>query len=101
MSNRIKKGRAESIIKESLSNFIMEVSNNSSFITIMFIEYNESGTLVKVHCSVFPNEKASEVADFLVRKSRDAKEYLKKHTNLKYVPSVRFQVGELGKQVFE
>ena len=86
----IKEGRKMSILHEIISQFLLEESNRESFITVSYVQLNQSGRTVTVHVSVFPEEKEERCLEFLKRKENDCYRYVKKNTNLKFIPVVRF-----------
>ena len=86
----IKSGRVTSIVHEAVASFIAATANNSSFITVSYVQMTKSGFGARVYYSVFPEERAQQAADFLKRQERSCKEYLKKHSVLRTVPTIRF-----------
>ncbi|MDE0243117.1 MAG: ribosome-binding factor A [Candidatus Kaiserbacteria bacterium] len=86
----IKSGRVTSIVHEGVAKFITETANNSSFITVSYVHLTKSGSSARVYYSVFPEERSEQAADFLRRQEQACKEYLKKHSMLRTVPTIRF-----------
>ena len=89
----MRRGRAASVLHETISHFIAENASKESFITVSYVDLNKTANFIKVYCTVFPKEKEASALHFLKRKERDCKDYIKKHTLLRTIPTVRFFVS--------
>ena len=91
---KIKSGRVLEILKRTISNFILEISDRKSIVTVRDIEVQKAGGSILVICSVFPIEDGLKVQKFLRKNERNCKEYIKKNTSLRIIPTVHFFVLE-------
>ena len=87
----IKEGRVSSVIHEALSRFLLEESSSESLITVSHVVLNTSGRTAHVYCSVFPEEQMDKAFAFLERKEGQARDALRRFTNLRHIPHVRFR----------
>lgn len=86
----VKHGRLTSVIHEAAASFIATTANSSSFITVSYVHLTTSGLGAKVYVSIFPEEKTKQATDFLRRQEHACREYIKKHSDLRTVPTIRF-----------
>ena len=87
---QVKSGRVTSIVHETVAAFVAETASSASFITVSYVQMSASGFGAKVYYSVFPKERAQQAADFLRRQERACRDYLRKHSSLRTIPTVRF-----------
>ena len=92
--------RVFDIIKESASKFIQEESNRASLITVTNLMLSKDFKKVSIFVTVLPEDQENKVEDFLKRKRKDFKEYLKKNTRLNRIPFIDFEIdkGEKHRQ---
>ncbi len=92
--NTIREGRLASLLRETVSHFLQGTANKSSFITISYIHMNKSGHTAVVHCSVFPEERQNEAMSFLKRQENACRDYIRKNTSLRVIPTIRFELAK-------
>lgn len=88
------------IIKESAGVFIQQESNRSSLITVTNVFASKDFKKANIFVTVLPEDKEDTVLDFLKRKRKLFKEYLKRNTRLSRIPFVDFEIdkGEKARQ---
>ena len=91
--NSIRQQRSASLLRDTITRFLQEHTDGSSFITISHVVLNKAGTLATVYCTVFPESKSEQAFGFLSRRTADCRTYIKKHTTLRTVPTIRFTPG--------
>ena len=98
-----RRGRAVSIISQTIAKFLLEEMSGDSLITITRVELNKSGHTAHVFCSVFPDDKVDIIFNLLKRSENNCKQYLKDKSNLRNVPIIRFEIdmGEHHKNIIE
>jgi len=84
--------RAKEIIKKLAAEFLEKEAGPQSLITVLSVELTESGRKAVIFLSVLPEEKGPAVFEFVSRKTRDFKEYVKKHSRLQTIPFFKFQI---------
>ena len=90
----IKEGRLTSLLRGTISEFLREVEEHGQFITVSFIQMNKSKHTATVYCTVFPAEKEERSIAFLKRREPACRQYIRKHTNLRIIPTVRFALAK-------
>ena len=95
----IREGRVSSLLRDAISRFVQEHSNKDSFITVSYVQMNKSRHTVTAYCTVFPNESRERALAFLKRREHDCRDYIRKHTALQPIPTVRFSLAKGGEGV--
>jgi ribosome-binding factor A len=95
--------RQEKMIKELRklgSEFLSEISNRSSLITITRVDVSPDFKKATLFLSIFPQDKEHEAMAFIERRARDLRDHLKKHLRTKNIPVVTFEIdtGEKNRQ---
>lgn len=95
--------RQEKMNKEMqkvFASFIERESNKASLITVTRCDIAPNFKNIKVYISVLPEDKEASVIEFLDRRKWDARDYLKKHLQLRVIPFVEFLIdlGEKNRQ---
>lgn len=98
MSERSEK--AKSHIKELAATYIEGESNQTSMITVTNVEVTEDLKYATIYVSVFPSEKEDFALNFLKRKRRAMRDYIKKRINTAVIPflEVKLDLGEKNRQ---
>ena len=87
----IQRDRANSVLKDLISKFLLENANRDTLITVTHLSVSDSGNSVTVLCSVFPQEKTEQAYKFLKRRERDCRTYIKENSSLRILPSIHFE----------
>lgn len=101
---RVTKGRAESIFRKTIDEYISRNSGGQSLITITSIEQADRSNNVTIRVSVLPENKEDAVIDFLTRNVTDIRNDIKKKTRVGILPFLTFEIdkGEKHRQeIFE
>lgn len=96
----IKDERAKEGIRKAAAEFVERESNHSSLITVTGIGMRNRGKDVDILVTVFPDQQSQAVVDFLNRKKRDMRDFLKKRMSLRILPFFHFAIdhGEKNRQ---
>ncbi len=99
----MKKEKEEKLNKnfqKIIAEFIERESNRLSLITVTKCEISKDQKQLKVFVSVFPEEKEQQALNFLERKKREIREYLKKRIRTRVIPFLSFHQdkGEKNRQ---
>ena len=78
------------VLRQEISTWITENSNNRSLITITNIEVAKGFKNAMVYISVLPEDQADFVITFLERKVRDIQRHLQNRINHRRLPFLRF-----------
>jgi ribosome-binding factor A len=81
-------------LQQLASDFVASQSNRTSLITVTRAEFSNSNSVVTFYVSIFPEDKEGPAVGFLMRKRGECKEYIKKHSSMKYVPHVEFVLDD-------
>ncbi len=92
----VRAGRTASLVRDIVSRFLQERSDSTSLITVLYVALNASGTVATVYCSVLPEDQRDRAFAFLARKASACREYLRRTTSLRTVPTIRFVQAKGG-----
>jgi ribosome-binding factor A len=92
--------RVREHIKEIAAQFIAEVSNRTSLITVTDIDLSPDLKQGVVLVTVFPTDREAGAIDFLKRKRPELRDFVKKHANMKAIPffDIALDEGEKSRQ---
>ncbi len=95
--------RLEKINKEMrklFATFIERESNKQSLVTVTRCEISSNLKDITVFVSVLPTDQEDQVIAFLNRRKWDARDYVKKHIDIRVIPMVHFTIdhGEKNRQ---
>jgi len=95
--------RTEDILKKLAADFLTLESNRTSLITVTDIKLGNKGKNVSIYFTVLPENKEAAVLEFVRRKRKDFREYVKKHSRLPIIPFVEFDIdfGEKNRQTID
>lgn len=98
MSQRTEK--VGEVIKQLTAEFIERENNRSSLITVTRADVSADLKNATVYVTVLPEEKEGPAIDFLKRKRREIKDYLKKNLSIARVPfvDIELDLGEKNRQ---
>lgn len=87
-------------IRRLASEFIQYESNSTSLITVTNVKSNKNLHLVTVFVTILPAEAEIDALDFLKRRRREFRDYVKKNARFKEIPTFDFEIdtGEKNRQ---
>ncbi len=101
MTTQKRAERVESILTRAIATFLLKKANRDILITVARVVCNHSGRIVRVYCTVYPESKVPQAAQFLQRQENACTMYIKKNVPLRTIPTVRFvtqrQTGTVAK----
>lgn len=92
--------RVASLIRELAAGFIASEANSDPLITVTRATTSPDYRRVTVFVTTIPDSKEADALVFLKRHGSDFRDYLKKKSNLKFIPHVDFEIdyGERHRQ---
>ncbi len=92
--------RAKSVLMEVVATFIRNEANQNPLITVTNVNTSPDSKNVTVFFTTIPDGGEADALIFLKRKGRDLRTYIKKHSRLRVIPNVEFQIdyGERHRQ---
>lgn len=100
----ITKGRAESVMRQTIDSYISRNSGGQSLITITSMVQADRSNHVCVRVSVLPENQEKAVIDFLSRNVTEIRDEIKEKTRIGILPYLSFEIdkGEKHRQeIFE
>lgn len=87
-------------LKKIGSQFLSEISNRSSIITITRADIAPNFKNATFYVSIFPEDKEEEAFEFISRRTRDLRDFVKKNLKTKHIPQISFEIdlGEKNRQ---
>jgi ribosome-binding factor A len=100
---RQKDGRIESIICRAANEFILRENNGQSIVTVTKVEVENKGRNARIFFTVLPETMEIVAIQFLKRKRKEFREYMKNKTSLSLIPWIDFDIdkGEKNRQKIE
>ena len=98
MSNR--NDRLKDLLRNLAAEFLSRHSNRTSLITVTDVNLTKDAHTAIILISVFPEDKAKGALDFVKRKRKDFREFVKTNGRLKRLPRFDFDIdyGEQNRQ---
>lgn len=98
MSHKEEKVREH--LKDLAGEFLVRQSNRTSLITVTNLVLTPDMKRVEVLLSVLPIDKGRAAVEFANRNRNEFREYIKKHSRMRVLPSVHFSldIGEQNRQ---
>jgi ribosome-binding factor A len=95
-----RKQQLAEVLRESVSEFIKQETNNQSLITITNVVLGNDFKTVTLFVTVFPEHKENAAIDFLKRQRSEVRAHLKKMTRIPRIPHIDFAIdtGEKSRQ---
>lgn len=92
--------RVVSLLKEHAATFIRQEANTDPLITVTNASISPDYKRITIFVTTIPDTKEAEALVFLKRYSSEFRQYVKKHSNLKIIPHVEFEIdyGERHRQ---
>ena len=103
MPENYSKKKVNEILKELAADFIQKESSGKSLITVTGCEVADNQRTAIIYFSVLPADTEEEALNFTKRQRKEFREYIKKHSRLRYVPFIDFEIdlGEKNRQRIE
>lgn len=89
-----KKERLISLLHEAASSFIRFEADPNAMVTVIRTELSDNGQSAKFYISVFPDEKEKEILDFLRKRVKNFKNFMKPKIKMKFLPDVSFEIDK-------
>lgn len=92
--------RVRSLLMEVVASFIRNEANPNPLITVTNLTISPDYRYVTVFFTTIPDGGEENALIFLKRKGSELRTYIKKHSNLKFIPHVSFEIdyGERHRQ---
>ncbi len=92
--------RAKSVLMEVVATFIRNEANQNPLITVTNLRVSPDSKNLTVLFTTIPDGGEGDALIFLKRKGRDLRTYIKKHSRLRVIPNVDFEIdwGERHRQ---
>lgn len=92
--------RVSSLISELAAEFIQNEANTDPLITVTRTSVSNDYKRVTVHVTTIPNDREEDALLFLKRHAGAFRAFLKKKSNLKFIPHIEFAIdaGERHRQ---
>jgi len=90
--SELKNNRLASSLSKALGEYVSEISNGKSLITVTKVDVEHRGRLAKVAFTVFPEEHEEEVLRFLQRKKRELGDFIKSKIAIGFLPKVEWRI---------
>ncbi|MCF7833812.1 MAG: ribosome-binding factor A [Candidatus Pacebacteria bacterium] len=88
------------MIKEWSAQFLEQESNRTSLITVTNISLTSDSKKATIYISVLPTEKEHAALDFVKRKRKELREFIKNKIRTKIIPFIDIEIdqGEKNRQ---
>jgi ribosome-binding factor A len=95
-----RKQKVAEYIKELTAEFLLKENNNTSLITVTSATCSPDLKRGTVYITVLPESREAGALDFVKRKRKELREFLKKNMNTKNIPfiDVAIDLGEKNRQ---
>ncbi len=92
--------RAHSILATLAADFIRAEANTTPLITVTNIALSPDGKRTTIFFTTIPDTGEADALVFLKRKASDFRAYIKKHSKLRTIPHIEFEIdrGERHRQ---
>jgi ribosome-binding factor A len=91
------------MIRELASNFLAREINRTSLVTVTRVLLSDTGNRADIMLSVLPEKAEKAALDFCKRKRTEFREYVKKNSRFRVIPTFDFQIdlGEKNRNLIE
>lgn len=95
--------RVASLLKEQAAVFIQQESNPEPMITVTSASVSPDYKRATIYVTTIPDDREADALVFLKRNASEFRHFIKKHSNLKFIPHVDFviDVGERHRQYID
>lgn len=96
----LRQEKIKELIKELAAQFLQEESNYTSIITVTNADVSKDLKQSTIFVTVFPETAEESALNFLKRKRRGFRQFIKKKVNMKVIPFFDFEIdkGEKNRQ---
>lgn len=96
----LRQEKFKELLRELAAQFLQTESNYTSLITVTDVNISSDLKRSTVFVTVFPENSEASAMDFLKRKRRDFKKFVKTKAKLKFIPFFDFEIdkGEKNRQ---
>ncbi len=84
--------RVESLLRELAASFILTEANTNPLITITRADVSPDYRNVTIFFTTIPENKEQDALIFLMRYGREMRSFIKKKSDLKIIPSIKFSI---------
>lgn len=92
-----RKEKIESLISELAAEFLMRESGTTSLITVTRSDISENGSHAKIFFTVLPENREAAALDFVSRKTKEFREYVKPRMKSGRLPRFEFALDDAEK----
>ena len=92
--------RVTELLRSVTARFIQQEANTTPLITVTHVTISPDYRKATVYVTTIPDDREEDALVFLKRNGSHLRQYIKKSTNLKYIPHVDFAIdrGERHRQ---
>ena len=92
--------RVASMLQETVAKFIESEANTNPLITVTRVTITPNYRQATVFITTIPEGKEADALIFLKRSGSELRSYIKKHSRMKYIPFIEFELdyGERHRQ---
>ncbi|MDD2935567.1 MAG: ribosome-binding factor A [Candidatus Pacebacteria bacterium] len=96
----LRQDKVKELIRNQAAQFLQEESNYTSLITVTDTSVSKDFKKATIFVTVYPETSEESVMNFLKRKRRDFKEFIKPKVKMKRIPFFDFEIdrGEKNRQ---
>lgn len=84
--------RIESLLQELTASFVVSEANPNPLITITKTSVSPDLRNVTIYFTTIPDDREQDALIFLKRSGTSLRQYIKKKSNLKVIPSFKFEI---------
>jgi len=95
--------RVESLLRELVATFVVAEANPNPMITVTHVSVSPNLRDATVFFTTIPEDREQDALVFMKRSGTELRDYIKKRSNLKYIPNFIFEVdsGERARQYID
>jgi ribosome-binding factor A len=96
----VRKERVSELLRHLAAEYLLKESDRTSLITVTNVAMSKDLSAATILVSIFPTDDEERAISFMKRKRPDFRDYVKKHSELKVVPFLDFEIdkGEKNRQ---
>ena len=99
----LRQSKIKDLLKEMAAQFLQSESNHTSLITVTNADVSADLKRATIFVTVFPEDSEGDALNFLKRKRKDFKEFVKSKAHLRRIPFFDFEIdkGEKNRQLID
>jgi len=99
----LRQSKVKDLLKEMAAQFLQSESNYTSLITVTNADVSRDLKKATIFVTVFPEDSEKDALNFLKRKRRGFKEFVKSKARLRRIPFFDFEIdkGEKNRQLID